>query len=505
MQWTSNPTNEKRMEWEYIMVYKTKHAEKITNYPYLVMYLIVLISLIGFGIYSSVSLISKYGETLMKTIQTSLEKYPFLYDLMSDIILFTSISGLIFITLSIIAIFIWLYFLRAFGEEFIQIVYYLIAVTLILVGVLLAIMIVPLLLAVLGGFMIWKAPREKLRRIGKFLELGARVTLEEKAMLGLTLLFLILTYIFGIILFFTDLYVLDQFGSLVIDQSGNLTFQLEQRGTILLLIVDYLYLIVYFGLYYILGSALISYSYRWYRGEDPDLKSAFTDIKAVIGPILLFSFVRATLEFLVKLGRMARQMLERKTSDTQSSKDLKEEVGAIILLVLLAGIGYIISFTLSIFLFFTFFTLPYIVIKRRRFIPAIKESAKLVWKNLFDVFIAEFGVGIGFGIITVVNFLIFLGFALVTGMVLFSNNIVGFIIYLFFGIMFGYIPLQILFTPVKYTITTFLFAYILDREEGFKKPSRLPAEYKRTLDRTLKSVEASSGKVKRKMPRPYWT
>ena len=54
--------------------------------------------------------------------------------------------------------------------------------------------------------------------------------------------------------------------------------------------------------------------------------------------------------------------------------------------------------------------------------------------------------------------------------------------------------------PMGTAFKTFLYAYALDRRDGFSKPSRLPSELKGEFNTLVKQFESKD--KKRKMPKP---
>ena len=94
---------------------------------------------------------------------------------------------------------------------------------------------------------------------------------------------------------------------------------------------------------------------------------------------------------------------------------------------------------------------------------------------LLDVLVGESGFGLTTCIFAIVNSLIWivLGFGLGYA----ATQELGFgIIFAFIFLFLGFLPYNVVTMPMKVAFRTFLYSFAKDTVEGYKKPSRLPAE-----------------------------
>jgi hypothetical protein len=71
-------------------------------------------------------------------------------------------------------------------------------------------------------------------------------------------------------------------------------------------------------------------------------------------------------------------------------------------------------------------------------------------------------------------------------------------------LIFAAIPSYFIFRPLNTAYRTFMFAYALDEEGGFKLPSRLPKEYRDTIEEAQSEWEASGKKRHMLQPPGEW-
>lgn len=322
--------------------------------------------------------------------------------------------------------------------------------------------------ALLLAFVVWKI--KMIARSGKFVEFSAQLVLDEKAVLAMPILLGIYSIITGFFMLFGFLHIYNLFA--VQDTLG--ATELSWPGLILAIVFEYIYLIVYLGVYYSLSAGVISYASDWYRGLDPDLGSAMKDVRQVFPIILKFAFAMATVKIIMQAftGGMRRQRIGQGRN--------RGIVGG---LILAAIAGFVISILGAIWMFLNYFTLVSIVQNKQGLKDSIKDSAKTTWNSLMDVLIGESGFGLATFIFAVVNTLIWivmgfgLGFAVTQEL---TYGIVFAAIFFFLGMF----PYNIVTMPMKVAFRTFIYSYAKDTIEGYKKPSRLPAEL-RTEFKTL--------------------
>ncbi len=312
-------------------------------------------------------------------------------------------------------------------------------------------------------FVVWKFTL--IKRSGKFVEFSARLVLDEKAVLVMPIFLGIFSIITGFFMLFGFLKILNLFAV----QTSSGESELSLVGSTVAIIFEYIYLIVYLGVYYSLSAGVISYASDWYRGLDPDLNSAIKDVRQVFPIIIKFAFAMATVKIIIQIvtggGRSPRVRAER-----------RQDIGAVVAGFILAALASIfISILGAIWMFMNYFTLISIVQNKRGLKDSIKDSAKTTWNSLLDVLVGESGFGLTTFIFAVINSLLWIivgfGFGLVVGQDL------GFGV--FFAIVFlvlGILPYSVVTMPMKVAFRSFIYSFAKDSIEGFKKPSRLPAE-----------------------------
>jgi hypothetical protein len=312
-------------------------------------------------------------------------------------------------------------------------------------------------------FVIWKFTM--IKRSGKFVEFSAQLVLDEKAVLAMPIFLGIFSIITGFFMLFGFLKILNLFA--IQNSSGE--YELSLLGAAIATIFEFIYLIVYLGVYYSLSAGVISYASDWYRGLDPDLNSAMKDVRQVFPIIIKFAFAMATVKMIIQIatggGRSQRV-----------GREGRQDAGAVVAGFVLAAFASIfISILGAIWMFMNYFTLISIVQNKRGLKDSIKDSAKTTWNALLDVLVGESGFGLTTFIFAIINSLLWIivgfGFGLAVGQEL------GFGI--FFAIVFlvlGTLPYNVVTMPMKVAFRSFIYSYAKDSIEGFKKPSRLPAE-----------------------------
>ena len=76
--------------------------------------------------------------------------------------------------------------------------------------------------------------------------------------------------------------------------------------------------------------------------------------------------------------------------------------------------------------------------------------------------------------------------------------IIGIVMGIFFVIL-GFFPYNLVTSPMRIAFTCFLYSYAKDSLEGYKKPSRLPAEFRNEF----KQLQTEGRKRKMRDPTQY--
>ncbi|MFX0084656.1 MAG: DUF6159 family protein [Candidatus Hodarchaeota archaeon] len=452
------------------------------------LFVICFCALYAFGVYSFLDISTRYSTE----INEFLDQLTPLLPLVSAGLPILILTFFVFFLIVLIMCWVILQIIKRTAVTVVIVMSYLFPILFIGIGVVLissvTLAIFGAILVIIGVLMLLIAlwNQRKLRRSGKFLEFSASLVLDEKALLMAPIILAIFTMFAGVLMGFSYLEIYDTWG--VVTESMDP--QMQDLGTIVGLVVEYVYLIVYFCFYYIIAGFICSYAFDWYRKEDPSLNTAWKDVKQVLAPIFWFAIIRATLEMITRLiGRGARrsQVGERRG---------KEQVGILIVFLIVA---FISSILIGLYRFFTYFTLPAIVIKKKGLRDSIRDSAKMVWNSWLDVLVGETGFGLAMFFFNIVNFLLWGSVGFILGFTLF-DNVIGAIVLAVVLLIISIIPMNIVSFPMGTAFKTFLYAYALDRSTGFKQPSRLPAELRGEFNDVITDLERRD--VKRKVPKP---
>ncbi|MCK5345486.1 MAG: hypothetical protein KAR20_18885, partial [Candidatus Heimdallarchaeota archaeon] len=322
------------------------------------------------------------------------------------------------------------------------------------------------------AFVVWKF--RVIERSGKFVEFSAQLVLDEKAVLAMPLLLGIYSIITGFFMLFGFLKIYSLFE--VTNALGET--ELSYPGLIMAIIFEYFYLIVYLGVYYSLSAGVISYASDWYRGLDPDLGSAMKDVRQVFPIILKFAFAMATVKIIMQIFTGAARGQTTRTGGRNAGAAIGGLIFAAIASLMISIIG-------AIWMFLNYFTLVSIVQNKKGLGDSIKDSAKTTWGALVDVLVGETGFGLTTFIFAVVNSLIWVGIGFSLGFAVTQELTYGIVFAVIF-VFLGTLPYNVVTMPMKVAFRTFIYSYAKDSVEGFKKPSRLPAELRnefKTLSR----------------------
>ncbi|MFX0125943.1 MAG: hypothetical protein ACFFAE_20145, partial [Candidatus Hodarchaeota archaeon] len=325
--------------------------------------------------------------------------------------------------------------------------------------------------ALLFLFVIWKFTL--IKRSGQFVEFSAQLVLDEKAVIAMPILLGIYSIITGFFMLFGFFEILTLF---TVENSVGEP-ELTPPGYIFAILFEYIYLIVYLGVYYSLSAGVISYASDWYRGLDPDLNSAMKDVRQVFPVIIKFAFAMATVKMIMQIVTSAGRSQTRVT-------DKQYGGGAVIAGFIGAAIaGLFISILGAIWMFMNYFTLISIVQNKRGLTDSIKDSAKTTWNSLLDVLVGESGFGLTTFIFAIINSLLWIVVGFGMGYAVTQDFVFG-VIFAFIFLILGSLPYNVVTMPMKVAFRSFLYSYAKDTIEGYTKPSRLPTEL-RTEFKTL--------------------
>lgn len=450
--------------------------------------LIALVGLYGFGGYNLYILILPWLPTIQTLINSILAfAFPWLAGYWWAIFLFV----LLLVVFGFVFAYAILRLMKRAAAATLKVLWLLQASALTVIGVVIAFLFFPfglpgLFFSLIGllQFWVWFRRRQKLRRAGKLAEFTATLLLEEREMFIAPLV----TAIFSLVT-----------GLLMLATFGVIYFNLPLIGVsteswlflIVLILVEAAFTFVYFAVFYVFEGINVSVAHTWYRGEDPNLHGARTEVASVLGTLLAFAGLRT----LVSALQSAAQRGGRKGG------------GPWVL------IGAIASAIIgAVFRFINYFTLPAIIIEKRGLKDSIKRSAHTTWKYLVDVYIAETGVSTVFrffgGLLSLGYFAVgfLFGYLMCYFFIapdMFFALFVGILFAIVF-LIFAAIPSYFIFRPLNTAYRTFMFAYALDEESGFKQPSRLPKEYRDTIEAAQSEWEASGKKRHMREPPGEW-
>jgi hypothetical protein len=454
----------------------------------LALLIIALVGLYGFGGYNLLILITPWLPTIDALLDAVLLlAFPWIAGYWWAIFLFIALL----VVFGFVFAYLILRLMKRAAAATLKVLWLLQAAAMTVIGVLIVFLFFPfglpgLFFCLLGilQFWVWFRRRQKLRRAGKLAEFTATLLLEEREMFIAPLATAIFSLITGILMLATFGVIYFNFTAIGISTDSWLFF-------FVLILVEAAYMFVYFATFYAFEGINVSVAHTWYRNEDPNLHDARSEVGSVLGTVLAFAGLRT----LVAAFQSAAQRGGRKGGG----------IWAIIGAIASAIIG-------AVFRFINYFTLPAIIIEKRGLKDSIKRSAHTTWKYLVDVYIAETGVSTVFrffgGLLSLGYFAVgFLFGYLMSYLFIAPDMFFALIIGIVFAIVFlifAAIPSYFIFRPLNTAYRTFMFAYALDEEGGFKLPSRLPKEYRDTIEEAQSEWEASGKKRRMREPPSEW-
>ena len=466
-----------------------------SNIPTIIFVLITLF-LYFFGLFSFYEYFSSpQGQDFIKLIEDNL---PTIISIGTAVLPFVLAFLFFYVVISLFFSFILLWIMSKIAEEVTIVVT--LALPLILIGLGILVLgvgggIIGIILAGIGGLFLLLVLYKfrALKRAGKFVEFSAKLALDEKAVL-------VFPIIMGLFTLITGLFMMASYWEINQLIVNYLQTQYPQQasniGTIVSLLFEYLYLIIFLGLSYIFNALVISYAGDWYRGLDPDINSARKDVRDVLPIILKFAFAMATVQMLFRaLGRM----MSGGGSSTGTGRSGGRR-GTGLDLNFLSVLGIIGFFVVALFgaiwQFINYFTLISIVQNKQNLTTSIKDSASKRWHGFLDILVGDTGFGLTMFIFMVLNALIWFAAGFGIGYVALGNDLViGLVVGVLF-IVLSLFPYQIVTNPLNTSFKTFLYCYADDSTSGFSKPSRLPAE----LRNDFKNIQSRAGKRRMRDP-----
>jgi len=312
-------------------------------------------------------------------------------------------------------------------------------------------LIVAVIMTVIG-LVILHFMRDKMERAGMMIELSGQLLSEEKelllppvVMVILTLLTVVSAAAIGV-----NFYL-----RLVLPSSNPIVFEIA------LGVIEFLFLLLIIVITYSMDGINIAITHIWYRNRDPRFRDGRAIVWSRLGRIAKFGFLSALVETIISLFRGAAEKSKGATG------------------IVYRAVGSIIG---SIWYYVNYFTLPSIVLEDVPITESVKKSAKRFYHNFGDVLVREFGVGMVMGALKVLVAGIFalvgLFFSLLTGIQ--GPAIIAVVVVFMIASAIATFPL---FRAMRVSYLTMLFTYIWDKETGFTKPSRMPAEAKKEIER----------------------
>ncbi|UCE14993.1 MAG: hypothetical protein JSV04_07390 [Candidatus Heimdallarchaeota archaeon] len=445
------------------------------------LYLVIVVILYAFGAFSFFDYITQpENEEFLKSMSDVLTTIipvtlPFLPLLLAFIAIF------LFITIIMAYVIVWI--MSKVAQEVTIVVSILFPIIMMGFGGLIFVYdpelyFVALIIAGIGAlffiFVIWKFTM--IKRSGQFVEFSAQLVLDEKAVLAMPILLGIYSIITGFFMLFGFLEILSLF---TVETSPGET-EISPIAYIFVMLFEYIYLIVYLGVYYSLSAGVISYASDWYRGLDPDLSSAMKDVRQVFPIILKFAFAMATVKVIIQIFTSAMQ---------SQARESRRAGGGAVVGAIIAGVigGIVISIIGAIWMFLNYFTLVSIVQNKKGLKDSIKDSAYTTWNSLLDVLVGESGFGLTTFIFAIINSLLWILVGFTIGYSVAQDFMFGVIFAIIFLVL-GFLPYSVVTQPMKVAFRAFLYSYAKDTVEGYKKPSRLPEELQSEF-RTLSSYD----------------
>jgi hypothetical protein len=440
------------------------------------LYFLLALVLYAFGFLSFIDIIfdPQNRETLDK-IATTITTIIGLEGFIDSFVPFMVLFVIAFVLFSIILGYLIVWLMSRLAMEVTVITIILVPIIIMVIGGMVALaavvetelLFVGIIIVVVGAVLlllaIWKF--QSFKRAGTFVEFSAKLVLDEKAVLWSPILLGLFNLVTGFFILFGFLEINKVF---TVATSGAESTEISPIGVILGLAFAYIYLIIYLGVYYTLNAFVVSYASDWYRGLDPDRQSATKDVKSVFPIIIKFAAAMATVRL---LAQVAQQGMYR----SASGRGRGGGAAAALIGSIIAGIVF--SIIAAVWQFINYFTLVSIVQKKGNLTDSIKDSASTTWNSLLDVIVGETGYGLTMFVFALINTVIWFATGIAVGYLVFPGE---FIFWIGFGVIFFILSTfsyGIATSPMSISFKTFLYSYADDYADGFRKPSRLPAEF----------------------------
>lgn len=312
-------------------------------------------------------------------------------------------------------------------------------------------LIIAVIMSVIG-LVILHSMRDRMERAGTMIKLSGQLLSEEKELLLPPIVMVILTLL--TVVSATAIGV-NFYLRLILPSSNSIVYVLT------LGVIEFLFLLLIIVITYSMDGINIAITHIWYRTRDPRFRDGRAIVWSRLGRIAKFGFLSAIVETIIALFRGA----------AAKSKGASG--------IVFRAAGSIIG---SVWYYVNYFTLPSIVLEDVPIVESVKKSAKRFYHNFGDVLVREFGVGTVMGALELLVAGIFalmgLFFSLLTGLQ--GLAIIAVVVVFVIASAIATFPL---FRAMRVSYLTMLFTYIWDKETGFKKPSRMPAEAKKEIER----------------------
>jgi hypothetical protein len=461
-------------------------------------YLLLVVLFYGFGLFSTVAVL--FGDTAVSELLRAIIRYitPFIT---TDVVINLLQSVAILTVLVIVIGLVVVYLIRFFAYEVTLISYYFLIF--IFLGLTILSFLTNIILAIFFFilFVILVIGHPKARRYikitGNFIEFAAKLVTQEKMLLLLPLVIGIFTVISVFFMIFSAIEIFILF-------PANSDGTINSYATLLFIAGEFIFVLLYAGLYFLLQSIMVSYAYDWYRGKDPNLRTALKDVRQAAPIILKLAFITATIQNIIAIFRFIASFnqLSKKESKGSNGNFILQLITIVIFLFALA----IVNTLGRLLTFMTPYTLPAIVVKKKSLTDSIKESAEYIWVTFVDYVAGGSGFGTVMAIFTIINIILwfFIGQFFASDWVasgLISSDTAAFVVLIF--VLFSFISYQVLVMPIKVAFHTFMYSYAMDIMTDMKYPSKFPEIFINEFDMLItigRDVDR-----RRMFPRtPYW-
>ncbi len=346
----------------------------------------------------------------------------------------------------------------------------------------LEIAVITLFFGILLGFIMLKY-WDRVKFVGRLMELSSSVILREKGTISSTLLSMIINSYTLLTMSFTNLLIADY----VLSLTGN-----TQYGYYAWIIMEFfgLWSLTFVATFF--NAIIVGITHDWYRSPNMDVASFSRGLRRaskVQGGIAIYAFIVSVLKILVEIAK-------------SQAKSQEERGGAGAILAALAMLlSRILDIALELFKFFTFFIVPAMVIRETNFKDGFKESLHKLRDLFIEVIVSEIGFGKVAAFFAFMYLILLGGFGYVIGsyvltpIFLIQYNVpattVGTLSAAIF-ILAGLIPASVIFSTLSVVFNTLLYEYGIDIEFARKRES-LPRNMPKDVEREFLHILEKRG------------